>query len=543
MAESKILRGTMLLTAASFLSKFLGMIYVIPFNAMVGETGGALLSYAYVPYSIFISISTLGVPLAVSKFVSKYNALGDYETGRRMFRSGMKLMGVTGFIAFLIMFFSADLIAPLVKGDIEGGNSIEDIAMVIRMISFALLIIPAMSIVRGFFQGYQSMGPTAISQVVEQLVRIGFLLTFTYMIMKFYGNMPLAVGFASFAAFIGALASFIILLIYWKKRKPHLDLQLQQQKVHSSLATEDIFKELFAYAGPFVLVGVATPLYQLIDMLTFNRTMEKIGLGEVSEIAYAAIHMFGHKLVIIPVTLATGLSLAMLPAITKSFIANQRQQMFDQINQSLQIVMLLILPAAAGIMTLSYESYSALYDFEYIETTGKLLAWYAPVALLFALFTVSASILQGINKQKFALVSLGAGLFLKASLNVPLMMVFGPKGSIFGTALAVGTAVVLNLVKIKRSISFPMKQLVKRSILIGIFTAMMIGVVVLTRWLLSVIGLEYTDSRAASIVVLTICSSVGALFYLWLAYQSTLLERVVGNRIPGLDRLMKRKQR
>src|SRR5690625_763007 len=93
---SNIMRGTMLLTGASFLSKFLGMIYVIPFQELVGPAGGALFAYGYTPYNIFISLSTIGVPMAVSKFVSKYNSLGDYETGIRMFKAGMSLMSITG---------------------------------------------------------------------------------------------------------------------------------------------------------------------------------------------------------------------------------------------------------------------------------------------------------------------------------------------------------------------------------------------------------------------------------------------------------------
>ena len=175
---SNIVRGTMLLTGATFLSKFLGMIYVIPFNELVGETGGALFNFAYTPYNILISLSTVGVPLAVSKFVSKYNALGDYETGMRMFKAGMTLMAFTGFLAFLLLFFGADFLASKMITEGASDNiTVEDVAMVLRMVSFALIIIPAMSIVRGFFQGHQSMGPTAVSQVIEQIVRIVFLLT------------------------------------------------------------------------------------------------------------------------------------------------------------------------------------------------------------------------------------------------------------------------------------------------------------------------------------------------------------------------------
>lgn len=88
MSDSKFLRGTLIVTLGTFLVKFLGMIYVFPFHALVGTEGGTLYTYGYIPYTIFLSIATAGVPLAVSKFVSKYNALGDYKTSRRMFRLG-----------------------------------------------------------------------------------------------------------------------------------------------------------------------------------------------------------------------------------------------------------------------------------------------------------------------------------------------------------------------------------------------------------------------------------------------------------------------
>src|SRR5690625_232214 len=197
---SNIVRGTMLLTAATFLSKFLGMIYVIPFNELVGETGGTLFNFAYTPYTILISISTVGVPLAVSKFVSKYNSLGDYETGMRMFRYGLVLMSMTGIIAFLALFFSAVWLAGfMIHNEDIHGTTVKDVKLVIQMVTFALIIIPGMSIVRGFFQGNQSMGPTAVSQVVEQIIRIAFVLIGVFIVVKIFdGSIPTAVSFATF---------------------------------------------------------------------------------------------------------------------------------------------------------------------------------------------------------------------------------------------------------------------------------------------------------------------------------------------------------
>jgi len=530
----------MLLTGASFLSKFLGLIYLIPFNALVGEAGGTLYGFAYTPYSIFISFATIGFPVAVSKFVSKYNSLGDYQTGMRMFRIGTVIMAGTGLLAFLIMFFSADLLANLMISN-EDPNSITsaDVAFVIRMVSIALLIIPSMSIIRGFFQGYESMGPTAVSQVVEQIVRIGFILIGAYVIIHWLnGSVVTAVGFSTFAAFIGAVASLIILLLYFKKRKPYLQANVRKQTHTYDLSNKELITELFSYAGPFIIVGLAIPLFQLIDQFTFERAMTASGRGDVWVTAYSAINVYGHKIVIIPMTVATGLSITLLPTLTKSFTQNSLRLVHKQIHQALQIVLVVVIPAAAGIAILSYEAYGTLYGLGNLEVTGALLAWYAPVALLFALFSVTAMTLQGISQQRFAVLSLLIGLLVKILFNSQLIHMFGAKGAIFGTAAGLGIAVILNLHRLKKMIDFKFKQTIKRTMLILIFTLVM-GVVV---WLsVTLFGLFIpNDTRVGLTLLLIIGVGGGAAIYLWLSYSSGLLEHIFNGRVPIIDKVVEK---
>ncbi|WP_068674879.1 polysaccharide biosynthesis protein [Oceanobacillus sp. Castelsardo] len=537
---SNIVKGAFILTLASFLSKFLGMIYVIPFNALVGETGGTLFSFAYTPYSIFISLSTVGIPVAVSKFVSKYNSLGDFETGFKMFRIASKIMAITGIVAFLVLFFSAEWLAHwMITSDDPVGITVEDVTFVTKMVSFALLIIPVMSISRGFFQGYETMKPTAISQVIEQIIRILFILVGAFVIIKVMGgSVVAAVGFSTFAAFIGALASCIVLFIYWKKTKPSINEKLQMQQKSYDVSTKELLVELFRYAGPFILVGLAIPLYQLVDQFTFERAMVAAGLEEIWELAYAVINYYGHKIVIIPMTIATGLSLSLLPTLTKSFTQNNRELLNNQINQALQIVFVLVIPAAVGMAILSNETYGALYGLN--DIAGPLLAWYSPVVLLFGLFSVSAAILQGINEQRFAVVSLLAGLLVKILLNAQLIHWFGAKGAIFGTALASGIAVFLNLIHIKKSIHFSYMQLFKRTLLILIFTSIMAIAV----WIVKLV-LEFiipAETRINVIIHLMVGVMVGGGVYLYLAQTSTLLERILGKRV-SIDLIRRKRNR
>lgn len=539
--SNQILKGTALLTGAAFISKFLGMIYVIPFNALVGQQGGALYYYAYNPYTILIGVSTVGIPMAMSKIVSKYNSMGQYETSLKTFKMSMTLMLVTGITAFVILYFSAEWFASRFVTDDEFGNSIEDVKQVIRMVSFALLIIPTMSIMRGFFQGNQRMEPTAVSQVVEQVVRIAFVLLAAFIVVQLYdGSIVLAVSLATFAAFIGALASWLTLGVFWKKQKHALNEAVQPAEQQYDISHKTLAKELFSYAGPFVLVGIAIPLYQMVDSFTFNSAMADNGLAKISETAISTINLYGHKLIIIPVTLATGLSLSIVPALTDSFTRQNRTKLLEEINQALQIILLLVIPAAVGLSVLAYEAYGSLYGMEDIALTGSLLAWYAPIALFFALFTVTAAILQGINEQRFAVLSLFVGLVIKVSLNTVLIHAFDAKGSILATALATGAAVALNLWVIKRAISFPFKQTLKRLLFMVIFSALMGAVVLFTKYLFGFF-LPFETSRIAATVMLGIGVIVGAVVYLFLAYQSTLLDHVLGD--TSILNKLKRKKR
>ena len=151
--------------------------------------------------------------------------------------------------------------------------------------------------------------------------------------------------------------------------------------------------------------------------------MQAIGQGDIAERALGIFTMWTHKLIMIPVSLATAFSLTLVPAITKSFTEKQYRYLKLQITQTFQANMFLTLPAVVSISSLAYPIYTAFYDSDPLG--GQVLMWYAPVALLFALFTVTAAILQGINQQKHAIIALIMGVILKFVCNVIFIRYFG----------------------------------------------------------------------------------------------------------------------
>lgn len=537
--SSKLLRGTFVLTSGTFISKFLGLFYVIPFFALVGNEGTALYNYAYIPYTIFISIATAGIPASVSKFISKYNAIEEYAVGRKLFKTGLVLMAITGIISFLILYIAAPTLAAMVITDPDFIDHMADVTTVIRAVSFALIIIPFMSIIRGFFQGHQTMEPTAVSQVVEQIVRIAFVLAGAFIVLKVaQGSLVTAVSFSVFAAFIGGLGGLAVLLWYWVKKKPMFDELLLQDRRTMDISVKDIYKEILLYSIPFVLVGIANPLFQFIDQLTFNPTMVSIGYAfNDAEYAFSILNFQSQKLVIIPVSLATAFSLTLIPAITKSYTEQDQLGLNRQLNQTFQVLTYLTLPAALGLSLLAEPFYTVFYKPDALGT--EVLEAYAPIGMLFALYAVTAAILQGIDAQKFNILSLLVGILIKLSLNIPLMKMMETKGAILATAIGYSTAILINLFVIKAFSKYRFRLVFRRGILIIIFTAIMYFV---TKLVYSLLTLFLSpDVKIEALIIVIICALAGAGVYFYLGLKSKLVNFLFGARVDRIKQKLRLK--
>lgn len=540
MMAGNLLKGTMILTLGLVISRILGVLYVIPFYQLIGEEYVVLYQYAYVPYTIMLAIAVSGVPVAVSKFVSKYNAMGDYATGRKLVKSSGILMLVTGFIGFLILFLLAEPLAHVVMKENADPTqpvpfTVNDVATVIQYVSFAVLVVPAMSLVRGFFQGYQHMTPTAISQLIEQIIRIAVLLVGSFIVVKLIGGTEkTAVSFAVFAAFIGALASMAVLYWYWKKLKPEFDdLMTGTGEPQSPRSLKSIYKEMLIYTVPFALVGVINPLFQFIDMITFNNAMIAIGYDQTtSQTLLGMLNFSTHKLVMIPVMLAMGFSMTLIPLITTYYAKDDVVGLTKSLNQTFQVLLFLTLPAALGISVLAYEFYTVFYEAS--ATGAEVLATYAPVAILFALYPVTTAILQGIDQQKLIILNLMIGILVKMLLNTPLIKLFETNGAILATSIGYITAIVLNFLVIRYFLAYETKMLFRRILLIAGLTAVMLVLAFISKEVLELV--LNPDSKLQALVIIMVSAGIGAAFYGFVSLKLGLAQRLFGDRLTRLTR-------
>lgn len=530
MAASKLMQGTKVLTVATLTSKLIGFVYVIPFTALVGLQGNALYQNGYTPYSILLTLSTLGVPVAMSKYVSKYHALGDYETAHRLFKSGIWFMAVTGLLAFLVMFLGAPALASLSYQPSETDQyTFDNVVYVIRMVSFALLIIPIMAIVRGYLQGFQQMVPTSVSQVVEQLVRVVFILAASFAVMSIgSGDLPRAVGFATFGAFVGGIGGMATLLYFYFKQRPTILARVQSHPAKERQTLPSMYKELISYALPLSFVGLAIPFFQAVDLYSIEGALSGTEYASEAKAFVGALTGVAHKIVLIPMALATALSITLVPTITKAYVNQDNKLLQSYITQTYQVILFIGIPAAIGMSVLAEPIYFALFGSANLELGAKTLGFYAPATLFFSIYAVTGSILQGMDRQRNAVLSLVVGLVLKLGLTYVFLKWFGPYGAIWTTYIGFGVGIALNVYFIGRFAKFDYTFIYRRTVLIFIFAAIMGAAV----WVFDngLAALFPELSRVTTFIVLLVSIGVGLIVYFYLAIRSHLAGKVLGER-------------
>lgn len=539
-----LLKGTFILSISMWLSKLLGFIYVIPFIAMVGVYGNILYEYAYKPYAIMLSVSSLGIPIAVSQFVSKYNQLGEYDTSKKIFKLTLYFMILTGFIGFGLMYaFAPSIASILVDKSDSTGNSMSDIIYVIRMVSTALLIVPAMSAIRGYFQGHGATIPTAVSQVLEQLVRVIFILVTTHYVLNILqGDLKFAIGWATFAATVGAV--FGLLSLLWYLKYWSIRIYADEPSKPISVTTKQIGKEMIAKAIPFVIASLAIPFYQLIETYTINSSLMNVGYSQGDAEMINSIVALVQKLILIPVGLASAFGLTLVPAITDAYTARNQAKLNDYITKTFKVLLFVLLPTVVILMTFSETFYGLLFGFTHAELGGYITFWYAPSLLLYSLFIVTTAILQGIDKHKFVLISMCVGVVAKLVLNPILTGEFEALGVIASTNIGFILSVLINIWGIKTYALFPFGTIVKQT--------QMIVVISLSVFVFSYLGntgflkaLSFVEWNlyVKHILSFALIGSFSGVLFLALSLRTGLLFELLGDRFRFLKRMKKRKER
>lgn len=530
MKKNTFLNGIYVSTFAIVFTKILGVIYVIPFYQMIQEESISLYGYAYTIYDLFLSLSTVGIPPAISKIISEYNALEYYNVKERVYKIGKKIALALGIIIFIVLNIFAKNVAYAIIGKNLGGNTIEDITFVIRVISTAIIIVPLLSVSKGYLQGHKYITPSSVSQVIEQIVRIVFLLVGTYtFIYLFHLGTTKAIGIAIFSTTISALSALTYILLKIKNNKKQLKTNEEIKAEENKISNKTIVKKIITYAIPFILIGITSSIYQTIDITTVVKTLaSKLDyLTKDAESIIGVMTTTGNKLNSIIIAVATGLSISLIPYITSSVVKKDIPEVKNKIFKSIFIIILISLPLALGLSFLSTPTFYAFYG----ENTWGAIVFKVSIwtAIAKSMFLITSSILQSISKFKVLYFSIPIGTLVKIIINVPMMKLFASNniypfyGAILSTILALMISTLINIYYINKSYPLEIKKTFKTILKILYPLATMYLVLLITR---EFIPLTF-NSRMGALLICLIYALIGGIVYIGLTYQNKTIQEIL----------------
>lgn len=528
--KNSFVEGTIVATISIFLVKLLGMLYVIPFYGMIDAKATALYAYAYNIYSIFLDISIAGIPIAMSKIIKEYDTLGKVEAKERAYRLGRNLIFIIALVVFLILFIFAPQIAGLLLGELEGGNTINDVAVAIRCVSTSILVVPFLSVAKGYLQGHNIIGVSSVSQVLEQLIRIAVILGGTYLSIYVFGKShTIAVCVAVTGAFFGAL--FALLYVIKKIRLHRKSIEVKKLEVDKDVSNKDIIKKIFTYAIPFIVIDTMHSVYGFTDMAIVLRTMSSVGFDTSAvEFISSTISTWAPKISVIITTVAMGMTTSLIPTIVKAFTLKDKEEVDKKVNQALQMIIVISLPMAVGLSLLSKPIWGVFYGISNVYGY-RILAIVVFASLMNNLMLITNSTLQSLNKFKHAYISAILGFIVNIILDIILIRVFAligiPAylGASAASIIAYTSSVLYALLILKKE-----ERLHYRTTIMFCFKLLIpIGFMIL-----GVVGVNYLfgginyNNKLMSIVNIAVSALVGVLIYAGILIKTGTLKKVFG---------------
>lgn len=529
MKRTGFLAGAAISVLGIVICKVIGLVYVIPFYAIIGTQGGALYSYAYSIYNVFLNLATSGIPVAMSKVVSEYNEMKFYNTKERVFKIGLKVISCLCVLSFLILFIFAPSLANMIIGGVEGGNTVEDVTMVIRVISTAVLVVPFLSVSKGYLQGHKIMQVSSIADILEQLARVIVILAGSFLSLKvFHLSLNTAVGVAVFGATAGAIVAYFYVFSKIRKAK---DLKRDEKPTlaEKKITNKALVKKIIFYAMPFVIISLLQSIYVLVDVFTVVKGL--VGLGyttAISENVVSVIQTWGSKLNMIVMSISTGIITSLIPTIASAWAVRNMKEVNGKITQALQTLFLVTIPLSVGISFMAPAVWTVFYGYDELNSSIFQLLILSQIPL--SICSVMVNTNQTMNNTKATITALGGSLIFKILLNVPFMHLF----NLLGLEAYFATISLNILIDLSASIYLLYK--IKKETDISYLRAFRTLIKVIMCTLIMVLGLSimrlfipsYSLSRFGSALYIILYGVVGIILYFFVAYKSNTISDIVG---------------
>ena len=503
-----LMQGT-ILAAAAMITKIVGLAYRIPLTNIMGAEGNGYYGVVFQVYSLALMLTSYSLPMAVSKLVSARVALGQYKNAYRVFKGAMTFGILSGGIVSAIVFFNARFISEEIM---KMGLSI----YALRVLSPCILIVAILGVLRGFFQGYGTMIPTAISQVAEQLINAIVSVVGAYLLMQTgrsmasgeakesYGAAFAAAG-GTLGTVIGALTALLFLLFVFTAYKTRLKRQMRRDRTRRLESRKTIYKVLLLTIAPVILSATVYNISNLIDQTMFSNIMAAQGMAEKEYSSLLGLLNGQYDTMTnIPLSVSSALAASFMPSLVATMQTGNRKQIHSKINMVSRFNMLIAIPCAAGFITLSGPILNLLYFNQDNAIPSLMLRIGGMSVVFFCLSTVTNAALQGLDRMAAPVKNAAISLVIHVVALFIMLVVF--KWEIYSIPISkiifAGSICILNAHDLRGACGYMQEQ--KQTFVIPTIASVIMGAVSLLVHLLCVLFIGEMAAAVIAIIVAVI---------------------------------------
>ncbi len=520
--KHKIWEGAFILTIAALITKLLSALYRIPYQNIAGDIGFYIYQQVYPFYGIALVLSTYGFPVVISKLIAEYGVKKNTEAMKKIIFFSFFVISIFGWCAFSLLYFGANHISVFM-GD-------PNLTPLIKIVSLSFLLLPVISIIRGFFQGIRTMTPTAVSQVTEQSVRVVTILFLSWILISSgYGVYAAAAG-AIFGSITGGIAAIFTLAYFLLKKKTH---RLEHKASTTTITGSIVVKSILGQGFTICISGLVLVLIQLIDAFSLYAYLLSSGIEETLAKQLKGIYDRGQPLIQLGTVVATSLSLTLVPLITSAKTRNDHQFISEKSNLAIRISLVVGIGASVGLASVIEPTNIMLFK----DTSGSDVLFVLAFSILFTSLALTISpILQGLGSAFVSALIVLVGMAIKWGLNYILIPLNQTMGAAIATVLAFLIIAFLHSLVLQGRILKPLITL--RPIMMMVLSSIIMAITVISYIaFLSWMFIDIENSRVMAVFAAISGVVIGGVVYIFFILKGKVFSDKELSLIPMGDRL------
>ncbi|MCI8587432.1 MAG: polysaccharide biosynthesis protein [Clostridia bacterium] len=476
--KNSFMGNVLVIMLSQVLIRVLGLVYRIYLTNRegFGDTGNALYSAGYQIYSLLLLLSSIGIPSAVAKLVSEKVTLGNYKGASKTFKVALTVVSCAGLIGSLLLFLGAGFISDIVL-------KIPDSKMTIMAIAPSVFFVAISSVIRGYFNGRNTMKPTANSQSLEQIIKTIFTIVFVEIAAAITSTNTVSMAVAAnLATTFSVISSFVYIFLYFRHRAKFINQEMRSQVEYKPERRKKILKRVLSVAIPMSLTSIIISINKTIDAITVPRSlMTFLSYTDAMRI-YGVLSGKVDTIGGLPLSFNTAFSVALVPELAALKAVNDKVGIAKKITLSMLLTILIAFPCTVGLCIFAQPILDLI--FPNANFGAYILAGYAFTIVFTMLGQNMNSALQGLDKLKTPVIALAIGSFVKFLANIILVRIegIGIYGAIVGSILCYSFVLGIELITLKRMINIKynivklvIKPLIASSIMGGISYLSYIG--------------------------------------------------------------------